>query len=58
MAIADTESEIEQLLSGSFGTLVSDDDPDLAFPDFDDDAGEDSEPPAAALAAPWPPYCG
>ncbi|MBJ94714.1 MAG: nucleotide exchange factor GrpE [Rickettsiales bacterium] len=51
VAIADTESEIEQLLSGSFGTLVSDDDPDLAFPDFDDDAGEDSEPPAAALAA-------
>ena len=47
---SDTESQIEQLLSGSFGSLVSDEDPDLAFPDFDDEEVEDAMP-AGALAA-------
>jgi molecular chaperone GrpE len=47
----DTTSQIEELLSSSFGGIVSDDDPDLAFPDFGDEDEEEGGMPAGALAA-------
>ena len=47
----DTSAQIEELLSNSFGSMVSDDDPDLAFPSFDDEEDKASEMPSDALAA-------
>jgi len=48
----DTTAQIEELLSSSFGGMVSDDDPDLAFPDFgDEDVDTDDGMPEGALAA-------
>ncbi len=47
----DTAAQIEDLLSSSFGSMVSDDDPDLAFPDFEDEEDEQGDMPAGALAA-------
>ena len=52
-----TDEQIDRLLAGSFGSVVSDDDPDLAFPDFDDEIDEideiddDGGMPASALEA-------
>jgi len=51
----DTSAQIERLLASSFGSPLSDDDPDLAFPDFDEDdniTGLDGrpEPPTSDAA--------
>jgi molecular chaperone GrpE len=50
----DTGAQIERLLASSFGPPLSDDDPDLAFPDFDDDdniTGLDGRPEGPASTA-------
>jgi len=47
----DTEAEINRLLASSFGGVVSDDDPDLSFPDFDDELDGGADMPADAASA-------